>query len=415
MQYRPLAHAEAESVSAFYPPTSFWGGKNEPVHTLNVQWTNDSPVGQWVYGMVTRSGAQVTLQARSRAYLAMSQGVAVGDAESPPPIDMEVVSRFGNGWDIGKGGILALGTSFGVHSISQNSCTAPLMPRDPGWWYVAPGETFFARVEVRFISEFWENTLIDGGGSGAESGFVSGETALDLFGIPAMTPPEPRPTPSVVGVEHGVGGLGAATSVDVPSGTTEGDVILAIVTNQFGIGEEILPQQAGWTMLHAVNDGFFGVGDVHMRIFGRVATDAEPASYGFTNGFLAEEIAHLVTIRDAEPDFAEGWHFASTMRRFIWERWQGHICPSIDMPGGLLLCGSYFAHSNLQSPITQTQPEGMTELSDVPVAGSTCALAALSDPPRPTLARVFVPSTVPQVSGRSISLSVLVPGREVTV
>ncbi|MHC9292070.1 hypothetical protein ACRCUN_06355 [Mycobacterium sp. LTG2003] len=551
-QYRILASKTATSVSRSYD-TSGGGNKNDLVHTVDIRWTNNTPMLQHVYGMVTRGGAQVALQARSRGYIAMSHGVTIqrellvtdfetdaggfilpaafvltsdqkasgqrslrmnanpavqqahmgtavldvtpgdavrmsfkarrtldyngtnpnaklriGDAtnaliatlpfgaaalpiplvwadqsqtftvpagvtqlrvridndatngtvwldeleiviDRTGPLDMREVSRFGCGLDVGKGGILALGSGFAVHEIRQNSSTAPLMPHDTGWDVVEPGFTFVARVELRFKSEFWENTAIDGGDQNTESGFISGDTRVDLYGIPTVATPEPRPVPIVVGVEHSTNNT-FPTDVDVPTGTAEGDVMLAIVANNIGLASDINPQEDGWTLWHVRNDGLAGIGDVHMKVYWRIASSDEPDSYHFTTGILAEEIVHLVVVRNAALDLDDGWQIASTLRRFFWERDDGHIAPSIDRAGQLLICASYFAHSPLQAPINQAPPDDMVELSDVDAEGSSMAVAVLASPPRPTRERMFVPTKTPQWSGRSIAVSILVPG-----
>lgn len=413
-QYRLLASRTATSVSRSYD-TSGGGNKADPVHTVDVQWTNNSPVPQWVYGLVTRAGAQVTLQARSRGYLVTSHGIDVRPTPTPPSsFDMVEVSRFGCGMDIGKGGTLALGTSFGVHEVRQNSQSAPLMPQTPGWPLVAPGETFFARVAVRFVSDFWENTTIDGGDQNTESLFISGDTRVDLFGIPSVAggPLPSRPIPTVVGVEHSTN-ITLPTDVDVPAGIAEGDTILAIVANNLGLASAIAPSETGWVELLVRNDGVLGMSDVHLKVYGRIASATEPASYHFTNGLLAEEIVTLVVLRDASTDFTE-WRFASTLSRRFWERGDGgHVCPSIDSRGQLLLCASHIAHAPLQAPINQAPPAGMTALSDVDANGSTMAVAVLASPPRPTLDRSFTPTKEPNWAGRAIALSVLVPGTPV--
>ncbi|UVT31566.1 hypothetical protein SEA_MASK_33 [Mycobacterium phage Mask] len=408
MQYRPLATKTAPSVSRSYD-TSGGGNKNDQVHTVDVQWTNNSPVPQYVYGMVTRGGAQVTLQARSRGYLVTSHGVDTKpDATPPTSFDMVDVSKFGCGMDIGKGGILALGTSFGVHEVRQNSQTAPLMPHRIGMYPVQPGETFFARVSVRFVSEFWENTTIDGGDQNTESLFISGDTRVDLFGLPAVVPPTPRPTPTLVGVEHSRNNT-FRTDVDVPEGVAAGDTMLAVVANQFGLLSDVYPEQSGWTLVHSRDGGWE---NAHLKVYHRIATGDEPASYTFANGLLAEEIVHLIVLRDASPDLQDGWQFASAMRKNWWQRDDGHIAPSLDRAGQYLICVSYVPHAAWQAPVNQAPPEDMTEISDVPGDVSSMAVAVLPNPPRPTRDRMFVPSTTPEWAGRSITVTILVPGAQ---
>lgn len=410
-QYRLLASKTAASVSRSYD-TSGGGNKDDLVHTVDIKWTNNTPVPQWVYGMVTRGGAQVTLQARSRGYLAMLHGVDILNVPVLPEghtFDMVEISRFGCGMDAGKGGMLAIGSGFGVHEVRQNSSSAPLMPHATGWYAVAPDQTFHARVTLRFKSEFWENTSIDGGDQNTESLFISGDTRVDLYGIPAVTTPTPRPIPTVVGVEHSTNNT-FHTDVDVPAGTAAGDIMIAVHANQFGLLSDLVPEQAGWTLVHVRDAGWE---NSHMKVWLRVAGADEPDSYTFGNGLLAEAITHLIVLRNASPDQFDGWQFASTLRKDWWIRDEGHIAPSVDRAGQLLLCVSYVPHAFWQDQVTQTPPEGMTEISDVSGELGTMAVAVLPSPPRPTRERVFVPSVGPEWAGRSIALTILVPGAQV--
>lgn len=406
MQMRHLKSAETPSVSKSYD-TSGGGDKNDLVHTLVASWTNNTPMAQYVYGLVTREGAQVTLQARSRGYLLSLHGRDVTATPAlPSSWDMAEVSKFGIGGDIGKSGVLALGTGFGVSEIRQNSASVPLMPHWSGWSIVQPGETFHGRVEVWFRTDFWENTTIDGGDQNTESGFISGGTRLDLYATPTVGTPPAFTVPTVVGAEHSINNT-FHTDVDVPAGTTLGDMLIAVVSNQFGLMSDLVPEQTGWTQVHGRDGGWE---DAHMKVWVRPATASEPTSYTFGNGLLAESIAHLITVRGANHNTEEGWQFASSVRKYWWERYDGHICPSIDRSGQLLLCVSYIPHNPLQDDLTQTVPVGMTELSNVDGDASCSAVAALSSPPRPTGERTFVASEEPSWAGRSITLSILIPG-----
>lgn len=159
------------------------GNKNELLHQVTTSWTNDTPMAQWVYGLITRGGARVTLQARSRGGLLLTSGykVAVGD-----PGPLVPASMFGVGADIGRGGTLAIGTQFCIAEERMNTVTIPLAPERAGWQRVEPGETFTGRAELRFVSEFWENTSIDGGDSGSESSYETGDTRLDIYAVPVL-------------------------------------------------------------------------------------------------------------------------------------------------------------------------------------------------------------------------------------
>ena len=159
------------------------GNKNDLLHDMQTAWTNDSPIDQWVYGKITRGGARVSLQARSRGGLLLSSGykAAVGDAGP-----LSEAGMFGCGADLGNAGTLSIGTKFCVHEVRQHAHTIPLAPERLGWYRLAPGATFTARCQLRFISEYWESTAIDGGTSGSESTVESGDTRLDLFAVPVI-------------------------------------------------------------------------------------------------------------------------------------------------------------------------------------------------------------------------------------
>lgn len=160
------------------------GNKNDLLHSLQTSWTNDSPVDQWVYGLITRGGCRVSLQARSRGGLTLLSGYKLNTPGDPGPL--AVASVVGVGADMGRAGTLALGGSFGVIEERMNSVTIPLAPERTGWSKLAPGASVTARAELRFMSEFWENTSIDGGTSGAESSYETGDTRLDLFAVPVL-------------------------------------------------------------------------------------------------------------------------------------------------------------------------------------------------------------------------------------
>lgn len=180
----PQMFGSTSFLSGLLATASAGGNKNDLLHQLTRTWTNDTPVAQDVYGLITRGGARVSLQARSRGGLVLSSGYKVGALGDPGPLTPS--SMFGVGADIGRGGTLAIGTQFCVAEERMNSVTIPLAPERTGWARLNPGESITARVELRFVSEFWENTTIDGGDSGAESSYETGDTRLDLFAVPVL-------------------------------------------------------------------------------------------------------------------------------------------------------------------------------------------------------------------------------------
>ncbi|QPX62151.1 hypothetical protein PBI_INDLOVU_36 [Mycobacterium phage Indlovu] len=160
------------------------GNKNDLLHALQTSWVNDSPVDQWVYGKLTRGGCRVTLQARTRGGLLVTSGYKLNTPGDPG--ELVPASMVGVGADMARGGTLATGTTYGMEEIRQNSLTIPLAPERTGWARLAPGDSITARAEVRFISEFWEPSTIDGGATGSESSYETGGARLDLFAVPVL-------------------------------------------------------------------------------------------------------------------------------------------------------------------------------------------------------------------------------------
>lgn len=417
MQQRLVVSGSALAKSTNYDPND-GQAKNDSLQSVQVAWTNDSPINQWVYGMVTKGGCRVALQCRSRGYISTRHGCLIGAGA----ISMIEVSQFGVGADLGAGGLLAIGGMFGINELQQYSTTATFMPHVAGWYAVAPGETFNARVETYFVSDSWENTAIEGGDGDTEAAVIAGELRLDLFAIPALTDPKARLTPSIVGgagnvkydVEVDLGLADTQTSVTLPTGMAAGDTLLAIVVNQLGFAVSMAPVESGWNFVGGVNDGFGSFGDVHLKVWARTITGSESGTYKFTNGLLAEETAILLAVRDADPFQPDvgNWVMSSSLSRYKLFK-ETHVAPSIARDGQMLLAVSFFQHNLFQAPITQTPPTGMTELVDLPATGTSVSVAVMTSPPNPTGDRTFTPSKIPTFSGHSICASILVPGKKV--
>lgn len=318
MQLRCVASEQTESVSKSYDVSDGWG-KNDLALAVQAAWTNTTPMTQYVYGLVTKSGSQVTLQCRSRGYLSTGHAISIG--VGAPTLTMLEVSRFGIGSDVGKGGILAIGGAYGISELRQNSTTALLMPHLTGWFPVEPGETVTGRVEVRFISEFWENTMIDGGDGDTEAKFVTGDYRLDLFAVPMVEYPLPRVIPTIVGASSD-----SSTNLifwdthlnpDVPEGVIEGDTLIAVVAAKGGAASDISAVDIGWQVMHEQDAGLL---DSHMKIFVRTADASEPSNYAFNYGMLADGAASIIAVRGAVPyDSADGnlhWRASSTVSKY---------------------------------------------------------------------------------------------------
>lgn len=406
-QLRQVATGYADSITKQYPATNTGLNYDDPLHDVTVQWTNDSPIDQKVYGLVTRGGCQILLQARSRGYLLSQHGYTLTDGAVP---SLTAVSKVGTGVDLALGGILGSNPAYAQAEYRQNSVTMPFLPGVPEWITVEPGQTITARVAVRFQSAYWESVAIDGGVAFTKSLIVTGDTRLDLFALPATAVVDAaRVVPTVVGESH-AHDITNPVTVNAVAGAAPGDMLIALVVNQFDAGSKITAP-AGWTLSgsNGLGDWFFG--DVHLAIFTKQVSDHEPGSYTFGNGFLAEQYVSLIAVRDASPLRTE-WQFASQMTRpNFWETADtDQTVPAIDADGQLLIALAYVAHATNQT-ITETSPAPLTELSNFSGTASSFAAGYLTDPSRPTPELVFTASDTPQWSGHSITAALLIPGR----
>jgi hypothetical protein len=422
MQLRRVADTATPAVSRTYGAS---GGqaKNEILQTVTATWTNHTPLTQYVYGFVHQGGCAVSLHSRSRGYIRVSHGYTSGlTPKATPTMTLTEVSRFGGGADVGMGGLLAIGSAYGIHEVRSHSTSVPLMPHLTGWKALKPSETITATAEVRFVSEFWENTSIDGGTANTNSTVIAGDLGLDLWAVPQIEEPGPRLIPIVVAQATGVK-VNDKVTVKV-TGIKQGDVLLAIAGNQWGQSSDITPPDNTWKLLHSVNDGtgFSSLNGTHLRVFARQASGSESGSFTFGNVFLSEEIVHLMLLRGAALPTGDvdttGWSIASTRNKWA-QKGDMHVAPSLSSNGQLLICASFFGRTDNPldlilgpAPGTQTAPPGMNLQVDSFGKSASLCVATLSNPPNPTGPRQF--TSVPRAffSNFAISVSILVPGAQ---
>jgi len=388
--------------------------------TLTVAWSNNSPISQYVYGLVHQGGSAVALQARSRGYLRTSHSLSVmTNPKAAAPSPYTEVSRFGGGSDIGVGGLLGIGTDFAIHEVRSHSSTVYLMPHITGWTEVQPGQTITASVEVRFVSEKWESTTITNGKDNTDCTVLAGELGIDLWAVPLVENPLVRLTPTVVGHNAKMENS-KSVKVAKPPGTQYQDVLLAIVGNNFGDATAITAP-AGWVKIHAVNDNAFDWFNSHVKVFAKQAGTSEPADYTFTNSFGAEQIVHLVTLRGAVMPStgadSNGWSIGSTRTKYA-TRGDMHTAPSMSTNGQLLICASFFGLAdNIFDgfgvvQVEQTVPTGMNEMLNLNGANSSMCVAVLEEPPNPTQERKFTTQPRAYFAGSAVALAILVAGQQ---
>lgn len=181
MQKRRVATKSADSIAGSYG-VSGSQNKNDLLQTVQTLYENDTPMPLWVFGEVTRGPTKVTLQARSRGWIADYHG----QTKAAGPLAVTEVSRMGTGCDMGRGGVLTVGTDLAILERREYARTFQLCPHLVGWTRLDPGDIFYARVDVRFVSAYWEGTDPDGGAAGTESTYESGAIRIDLFTVPII-------------------------------------------------------------------------------------------------------------------------------------------------------------------------------------------------------------------------------------
>lgn len=190
MQYRQVATSSVDAKSGSYAVTiTTQATKDDLLQNVVTAWTNDTPLPQWVYGIVTVGGSRVSLQARSRGGLSYVSGYAqTATAADLVTLtdDLTSCSVLGCGADMGAGGILAAGTAFGIMEVRQNVTSYPLAPERAGWFSLAPTATFTGQVQCFFTSDYWETSDIEGGNLDTESDYLAGAIRLDLFATPVL-------------------------------------------------------------------------------------------------------------------------------------------------------------------------------------------------------------------------------------
>lgn len=179
LQWRHVATNYANAVTMSFDPND-GTAKDVAIHTLNAQWTNDTPIAQNVYALMTRGGTKMTLQAQSRAYIRTNIGQAVGVSPADPAATT-TVSKFGIGYS--RGVTAATEAYYGILEVRMGERT--MLAGDT--LLVQPGETFKVSAALRFISEHWESLPIHNGDTETESEFNSGATQFDIFAYPEIT------------------------------------------------------------------------------------------------------------------------------------------------------------------------------------------------------------------------------------
>lgn len=364
-------------------------GTNSQVASVDYAAASLSTPDQWYTRTVTYTVAPgVTLLQIGLRNDASNGNVYLDDilitvnARTDAQIPMTEVSKFGGGVDIGQGGMLSIGTGYGIHGHRAPSHSIHFMPHLTGWFPLLPGETFTARAEAWFVSSFWENTMIDGGDQGTESFYWHGGTTLELFTVPGVDPPVVRDTPTVVASSRRIS-TSSSIVTDKPTGTVQGDMMLAIHANASGSHSQ-LTAPADWLLL---DDYDGGANNVHVKVWQKVAGASEPTTYtfGHSGAFLSEGMAQIVTLRNVDVDEGVDIHLQFTRSTLQGKR--DTPIPSLVSYKKTMVAFSFV--NQLVGQLWQEPPPGMTQLTNDQGDFSALAMAYQLNPPNPTGLRSF--------------------------
>lgn len=179
MAWRHVATNEAPGIDESYDPNG-GSGQAEDLYEVQVAWTNPDPVSANVYALVTRGGSRVACSCRNIIYLEQYSGFALGVAPADPTAST-LISKFGNGADMGEDpgsglpGFAPVETRAGERTALFGDTVV-----------VDPGETYKARLRLRFSGANWETEAFYGGDAETELSISTGATRLDLFAYPVL-------------------------------------------------------------------------------------------------------------------------------------------------------------------------------------------------------------------------------------
>lgn len=183
---RPKDHMQWRHVATNYTPATVLTfdindgiAKDELLHSVQVQWTNTTPINQYAYALLTRAGSKVILQGNCSGYIQTKAGQTSGVSPADPS-SLTAISRFGIGFERGK---TALDTAYYVIAESRMAERTMLFGDRV---LLTPGETVKFKAELRFVSHYWDYRTPQGGLSETESNLDTGASQLDVFAYPAL-------------------------------------------------------------------------------------------------------------------------------------------------------------------------------------------------------------------------------------
>lgn len=222
-----------------------------------------------------------------------------------------------------------------------------------------------------------------------------------VFSLTASADVTPGASPPAIGPT--TSGSGTANfSLNVPAGTVDGDLLIAINSSDFGtLAANPIP--GGFTALStATYDG--GNNAVHIAVGYRIAA-SEPASYTFTVAASSDSAGALLRITGAD-----GVPTITQVASAAFAAAAGTVdSPTLNPSGSndLLICFAVTDGANGGGAVTWSEPAGMSLVTTVQSTTWTAlGVASLGSPSSPSGAKTWTTSTGNHNAGAAGSIAV---------
>jgi hypothetical protein len=199
-----------------------------------------------------------------------------------------------------------------------------------------------------------EETLTSTNEAAGELVRVAGRGALAYLEQAVVYPPVWPTTPAAFrSASHAVNADAGATTIVVskPSGTANGDVLIAAVAFVGG-SDKVISPPSGWKEVQRVDNG----NALGASYFRKAATTSEPATYQWAFSTVTKAVVNVLAVQNVSSDFTQYSFTAQTKGTGT-----AITNPSLDVPtvDGMLLTFSASTKGNGMTP-----PSGMTEATD---------------------------------------------------
>ncbi|MGD9034531.1 MAG: DUF2341 domain-containing protein, partial [Desulfobacteraceae bacterium] len=157
---------------------------------------------------------------------------------------------------------------------------------------------------------------------------------------------------------------GTSVSPAMPTGTVEGDLMIATVTHDSGAS--VITPPAGWTLIEPASRGSE---QSHTRSYYRVAQSGESGPYTFSADLTNSMIAQIVTFYESTGVNVNGW----TLEDSSYKYQEGAASITSTSVTGVANCLFYFAAMDDDNQAVTTPPASMAMLYETESSGNALA------------------------------------------